>query len=446
MPTLNDEVLNYSVEIMSENNVALQYTLKVKYYNEAESAAKVGDKYYTLLANAVANAPTGETIEVLKDTTESLTVPQGKTLTLNLNGHKITNATGSDTIINNGTLTIDGNGTVDNVDNGKAAIMNNGDITILSGTFSRSAEAGTSAGDGGNSYYAILNHGNMTIGADGGDNSNINVTAIGGHSSLMSNGWYDSAGKTAENDTCTMTIYGGNFNGGKYCLKNDELGVMSVKGGTYNGCDDTTVLNWHELTIDDGTFNTTKANMPNVSNGKYGLGVGKAAINGGTFTTLENTPNIGTIATYESTDITVKGGTFSSNVGLDSYVAEGYVIDSETNPGKFVVVAKPNSEVVDEEVNSFIDGLDAEGVTVEAVPDTPNTYTVTTNGSLAMDSLIDQVAGINNVTSITVSDGSTTATYNAGEDMSAFKTSVNAMLPTLNEQEEVTLTMTVNVG
>lgn len=105
------------------------------------------------------------------------------------------------------------------------------------------------------------------------------------------------------------------------------------------------------------------------------------------------------------------------------------------------------SEEVDEEVNSFIDGLDAEGVTVEPVPDTPNTYTITTNGALTMDSLIDQVTGLENVTGVTVSDGTDTASYAPiGGDLAAFKSQVNAMLPTLNEDEMVTLTMTVSVG
>lgn len=447
MPTINDEVSNCSVTIMSENNATLQYTLKVKYYNEADAAAKVGDVYYTLLANAVTGAPDGSTIEVMKNTTESLVVPEGKTLTLNLNGHTVTNAAGVDTITNNGTLTIDGNGTVDNVSNGKAAILNNGTMTILSGTFSRSLEAGTAASGNGNTYYAVLNHGDMTFGSAEGDNSNITVSAIGGYSSLMSNGWYDSEGKTPENDTCTMTIYGGTFNGGKYCLKNDELGVMNVKGGTYANSDDVSVLNWHELTIDDGSFTTTKANKPNLSNGTYGQGVGKAIINGGTYEAAAGTPNVGTINGYASTDITINGGTFSSNISLDAYLGENCEIDTETVPGKYVVTAKSASEVIDEEVNSFIEGLSAEGVTVEADPETPNTYSITTNSEVGMDSLIDQIVALEGVTSITISDGDASATYNVADgDPTSFKAEVDAMMPTTNEQGEVILTMTVTVG
>lgn len=406
----------------------------------------IGDKVYETIADITANAD-NVTITLADNTTESITIPEGKTFTLDMAGHTLTNAADVDTIVNNGTLIINGTGTIDNVSNDKAPIINNGTLTLLKGTITRSAEAGVGGNDdGGNSYYTILNHGDMTIGVADGDNSGIAVTAMGGHSSLISNGWYDSTGKTAENDTCTMTINGGTFTGGKYCFKNDELGEVAINGGTYTGCTDNTLLNWHKMTINDGSFTATKAAVPNVLNGTYQQGVGHLEIAGGEFTAA-NGANVGMINGYTSSDITITGGTFSSKVGLSSYMPEGYEIDETSVPGKFVVVEKSSSETVDEEVNSFIDGLDAEGVTVEPVPDTPNTYTITTNGALTMDSLIDQVTGLENVTGVTVSDGTDTASYAPiGGDLAAFKSQVNAMLPTLNEDEMVTLTMTVSVG
>lgn len=406
----------------------------------------IGDKVYETIADITANAD-NVTITLADNTTESITIPEGKTFTLDMAGHTLTNAADVDTIVNNGTLTINGTGTIDNVSNDKAPIINNGTLTLLKGTVTRSAEAGVSGNDdGGNSYYTILNHGDMTIGAADGDNSGITVTAMGGHSSLISNGWYDSTGKTAENDTCTMTINGGTFTGGKYCFKNDELGEVAINGGTYTGCTDNTLLNWHKMTINDGSFTSTKASVPNVLNGTYQQGVGHLEIAGGEFTTA-NGANIGMINGYTSSDITITGGTFSSKVGLSSYMPEGYEIDEISVPGKFVVVEKSSSETIDEEVNSFIDGLDAEGVTVEPVPDTPNTYTITTDGSLGMDSLIDQVVALEGVTGLKITDGTDTAEYMPiGGDLATFKSQVAAMLPTLNEDSEVTLTMTVTVG
>ena len=105
------------------------------------------------------------------------------------------------------------------------------------------------------------------------------------------------------------------------------------------------------------------------------------------------------------------------------------------------------SEQIDEQVQSFIEGLSAEGVTVEADPSVPNTYSITTNGSMAVDSLIDQIVALEGVTGLKITDGTDTAEYMPiGGDLATFKSQVAAMLPTLNEDPEVTLTMTVTVG
>ena len=105
------------------------------------------------------------------------------------------------------------------------------------------------------------------------------------------------------------------------------------------------------------------------------------------------------------------------------------------------------SEQIDEQVQSFIEGLSAEGVTVEADPSVPNTYSITTNGSMAVDSLIDQIVALEGVTGLKITDGRDTAEYMPiGGDLATFKSQVAAMLPTLNEDPEVTLTMTVTVG
>ena len=55
----------------------------------------------------------------------TIVIEEGKTLTLDLNGHTLTNTDGRHTIENHGTLTIidgKGNGTVDNISHGHAAI------------------------------------------------------------------------------------------------------------------------------------------------------------------------------------------------------------------------------------------------------------------------------------------------------------------------------------
>ena len=112
---------------------------------------------YVSLQSAIDAVPTGETITLLCDVTESVVIPEGKEVTIDLNGKTITNIDGKHTITNNGTLTISGEGTVDNVSHGKAALYNNGVAVLNGGVYSRSLEAGTATGANGNSWYTIFN-------------------------------------------------------------------------------------------------------------------------------------------------------------------------------------------------------------------------------------------------------------------------------------------------
>ena len=70
------------------------------------------------LQSKIDQASENATITLDKAYTESITIPEDKTITLNLNGQTLTNAEGKHTITNEGTLTIVGTGTVDNVSHG----------------------------------------------------------------------------------------------------------------------------------------------------------------------------------------------------------------------------------------------------------------------------------------------------------------------------------------
>ena len=79
----------------------LMLTLIPTAWAEGESAgtgvAMIGDATYETLADAVAKADNGATIRLLKDTAEDITILAGKTITIDLNGKKITNKS-ADTI------------------------------------------------------------------------------------------------------------------------------------------------------------------------------------------------------------------------------------------------------------------------------------------------------------------------------------------------------------
>ena len=120
------------------------YTAQVK----SDNAAAIDDVQYATLADAVAAANNGDTVTLLTNTAEDITIAQDKDIILDLNGKKLTNVA-SHTICNNGTLTINGEGTVDNVTHGTAALYNKGTVVVNGGTFDRSKENGQNEGESG---------------------------------------------------------------------------------------------------------------------------------------------------------------------------------------------------------------------------------------------------------------------------------------------------------
>ena len=216
--------------------------------------ARVGSTGYTTLQDAINNASSGATVTLLADVTESVTIPETTTITLDLNGKKLVNSakpqeedttpeeSRQHTITNRGTLKVidtAGDGTVDNVSHGRGALVNYGKATLEAGKFTRSAEAGSSpSSNGGNSWYVIDNHGTMTI--DG-----ATVTSDGKYSSLIRNI------SATENEAGSLTVSSGNLSNGFIALKNDTDGIMNITGGTITSGDQA-VQNWNKATISGG--------------------------------------------------------------------------------------------------------------------------------------------------------------------------------------------------
>ena len=262
---------------------------------KADNEAAVNGIEYATLTDAITVAADGDTVKLLQNVEEDVTIPKGKTITLALNGKKLTNVSG-DTITNNGNLTIVGEGTVDNVTNGKADIYNNGLATLNGGSYTRSQEAeNTPSSSGGNSYYNILNHGVMTI------NSGVSVTSSGHFSSLIDNGYYSFAddenprsgyvaGINMENPS--LTISGGFFSGGINTIKNDDNGKLTILDGTFTNYTQAALQNHHIATVSGGTFE--------------GTGVAKAVINCGN-------PKC-TVAEHDQHNLTILNGKFKGEV------------------------------------------------------------------------------------------------------------------------------------
>ena len=283
-----------------------------------------GDTLQSKIDQASENA----TIALDKAYTESITIPAGKTITLDLNGWTLTNAEGKHTITNKGTLTIMGTGTVDNVSHGKGAVYNDAGATctILGGNYTRSQENGQSDSDsGGNSWYAIKNFGTMTIGEEGAPNDAVKVSFTGKYSSLVANGWQD--GKTAGNTNkepahvqdAQLTIHSGTFTGGINTIKNDDYGNLTITGGVFENVAHYAVMNWNTASISGGTFHSDEWAVVNCGNSNLSMDKGELTISGGSFSGTNGSVS----RTTDAAAPQITGGTFSSDVS--AFAGDGYV-------------------------------------------------------------------------------------------------------------------------
>ena len=286
-------------------------------------AAKIGGAEYDTLQAAIDAASDGKnTVVILKDLTESITIASDKTITIDLNGHTLTNTDGQHTITNNGTLTIIGTGTVDNVTHQRAAIVNNGTATLNGGTYTRSKENSDNNKEDakGNSFYTILsdNGATMTI------NEGVTVTNVGHFSSMICNG-----GTSAP--TSTMIINGGTFNGGLNAIKNDEAGVLTINGGDFSNTSQFVVMNWHKTTINGGSFKAQSSAEAVLFTAKYAenTAVGELTIINGTFERSSDTQKM--IRDYYDEDnkgtAAISGGAFKDAAGkavdVSAYLVAG---------------------------------------------------------------------------------------------------------------------------
>lgn len=282
------------------------------------------------LQQQINEAANGSTVTLDKDYTENIIIKSGKKITLDLGSNTLKNNGGDTITVELGaTLTVTGNGesadedgsagTVDNITNGKADIVNNGTVILNGGWYLRSEETGVDANtSGGNSYYNILNHGEMTI------NNKTAVMQAGKHSSLIVNGYYDYAGGSDSRQNYVvdinqaapkLTINDGVFFGGVNTIKNDDGGELVINSGRFGNEEGCAVMNNNTATINGGRF---------IAEGNYVLysryindtvNTGKLTVTNGEFE--------GKLAQINNAPIAISGGTFTTDP--TAYLAEGYM-------------------------------------------------------------------------------------------------------------------------
>ena len=316
------------------------------------AVASRGSVGYNTLSAALAAAKNGETVKLLANVDEDITVAAGQNIILDLNGFKITNVGSSNTITIalGATLEIVGNGTVDNTEHGKAAIWNDGTVTLSGGNYIRSKENSLDANNnGGNSYYTILNHGTMTV------NSGVTVENKGKYSSMFENGWQNGNQNKSGKDS-VLTINGGTFVGGLNTIKNDDYGILVINDGTFENAIQSTVMNWNKTTINGGEFTVIGASGNAVVNtyADDSMDMGSLTINGGSFSCAGPLVGIGSgfskggtisitngkfdftgdlLVSASNADVAISGGDFS--VSVSDYVAEGFEYEVESSTGRF---------------------------------------------------------------------------------------------------------------
>lgn len=309
----------------------------------------------TTLQSQIDSASSGNTIRLDKNYAESITINNNKAITLDLNGHSLTNTDGQNTITVSlgSTLTVidrTARGSVNNTSNGKATLYNNGTTAIYAGKWYRSQEAGTKAGGAnGNSYYTILNHGDLTINSGSFENKGTfsSMIANGYYSySVPTNGTADEFSNYIENTgkiSPTLTINAGTFTGGVNTIKNDDNGVTTINGGMFTNTTQDCVQNHNIATINGGTFKGMASNGAVYNHGcDATYDKGQLTITGGVFE--GNTYALQNVSSANTAKVEITGGRFSHSVS--SFLASPY---SEANFGeKFAIVTTDTSAAVAE--------------------------------------------------------------------------------------------------
>ncbi len=288
--------------------------------NPTVTVAKIGDKNYATLADAMTYAVAGDTIVLKTDIPEAEQVTVGKKVTLDMDSHTITSAVKQVfTVLDSGDLTITGNGTIkgptgDAAKNFDSYSMiyvtgTNAKLTVLNGTI-------TAGGVGSDGMYGIYvaDGGNVILG-DADTKAGPTITT-----------WFAAVGENNTTSPANITIYGGEYTAQAAPADSDwwayfcapvyasASGDINIYGGTFNGyygISSRYVNVGQNLNISGGTFNGSKS-------------------------ALFADTQTGT-ACDETRTIAITGGTFSSDPS--AYVAEGYFSLPNENSTYTVVTA-----------------------------------------------------------------------------------------------------------
>ena len=341
-------------------------------------------KAYTSLADAIAAAAAGQTVRLLADATEDVTI--NKNITLDLGGKTLTNAGAG-----KATITIA---------NGATATVKNGSVV------------------GGAKYYniavgtAVNSTANLTL---------VDVTATAGNTgSSMVDNWG------------TLTITSGEYTGGLDTIKNEPNAKLTVDGGTFTLTKGASkgftgvIFNYGELTINGGTFIQSDKSAPYgqaqvIHTDKSGSNAPSTVIKGGTFKNLCTRSTAWTVrATNAAAGATkVSGGTFNKSISED-YCADGFIPTKNADgtygvkKGKYVATVDDTGyETLAAAVKTKINGKTVmllDDVTENIEITKAKNFTLDLNGHTINGGTVKDKATITNYGTVTIIDSSAAKT------------------------------------
>lgn len=309
-------------------------------------AAQIGDVKYETLAEAIAAAKDGETVTLLADATEDVTID--KNITLDLGGKTLTN-TGA------------GKATV-TIAKGATATVQNGSII------------------GGTSYYNIQNNGTATF---------TGVTATAGNT-----------GSSMIDNFGTLTIESGSYTGGLDTIKNEPGAKLTISGGEFTLTKGTSkgftgvVFNYGDLTITGGTFTQSDKSAPYGqaqvihTDNKSGSSAPSTVITGGTFKNLCTRSTAWVVrATNAAAGATkVSGGTFNKSIS-DGYCADGFIPTKNADGTYGVKAGKYVAQIGSKKYETLADAirLAAKGKTITLLDNVTENVEIAANKNLTLD-------------------------------------------------------------
>ncbi len=350
------------------------FTAKTGMVAQVLEATGSSVKAFATLDEAFNAAIEGQTVRLLKDLTEDVTID--KNITLDLGGKTLTN-----TNAGHATITIAKDAT---------ATVKNGSVV------------------GGTSYYNIQNNGTATF-------EGLTATAGNNGSSMIDN-WG------------TLTIKSGTYTGGVDTVKNEPNAKLTVDGGTFTLTKGTSkgftgvIFNYGELTINDGTFIQSDTNAPYgqaqvIHTDKSGSNLPSTVIKGGVFKNLCTRDTAFTVrATNAAAGATkVSGGTFNKSIS-EGYCANGFIPTKNADgtygvkKGKYVAtVGDTGYETLAAAVKTKINGKTVmllDDVTENIEIAKAKNFTLDLNGHTINGGTVKDKATIMNNGTVTITDSS----------------------------------------